>query len=231
MKRRLERAIGIAAMGDHYAALAERIRARFKEKYWDNSCGLFADTYDHRNYSQHVNIMAILTDIVTGEEATSLCSKILEDNSLTQATIYFRYYLFLAMKRAGLADRYLGELGIWRQQLKEGMTTWAEMPEPTRSDCHAWGASPNIELFRIFLGIDTDAPGFNRVRIAPALGKLREAQGSMPHPKGTIRVKYKLSKNGTMKAVINLPDKIGGSLVWNGKEYSLHGGEQVLEVR
>ena len=228
---RLERAIGIAAMGDHYAALAERIRARFKEKYWDNSRGLFADTYDHRNYSQHVNIMAILTDIVTGEEATSLCSKILEDNSLTQATIYFRYYLFLAMKRAGLADRYLGELGIWRQQLKEGMTTWAEMPEPTRSDCHAWGASPNIELFRIFLGIDTDAPGFNRVRIAPALGKLREAQGSIPHPKGTIRVKYKLSKNGTMKAVINLPDKIGGSFVWNGKEYSLHGGEQVLEVR
>mgnify|MGYP006957430292 FL=1 len=53
----------------------------------------------------------------------------------------------------------------------------------------------------------------------------------MPHPKGTIRVKYKLSKNGTMKAVINLPDKIGGSFVWNGKEYSLHGGEQVLEVR
>ncbi len=228
---RLERAIGIAAMGDHYAALAGRIRARFKEKYWDSSRGMFADTYDHRNYSQHVNIMAILTGIVTEDEATALCAKILEDKSLTQATIYFRYYLFLAMKRAGLANRYLDELGIWRQQLREGMTTWAEMPEPTRSDCHAWGASPNIELFRIFLGIDTEAPGFSRVRIAPALGRLQEAGGSIPHPQGTISVSYKLSKKGVLKAVIELPDNLAGVFVWKGNEYSLHGGKQILEVR
>ena len=51
-----------------------------------------------------------------------------------------------------------------------GLTTWAEMPEPTRSDCHAWGASPNIEFFRILLGIDSNAPGFKSIRIAPSLG-------------------------------------------------------------
>jgi hypothetical protein len=50
-------------------------------------------------------------------------------------------------------------LDEWRSQMSRGLTTWAEKQEPTRSDCHAWGASPNIEVYRIVLGIDTDAPG------------------------------------------------------------------------
>jgi hypothetical protein len=55
-----------------------------------------------------------------------------------------------------------------------GLTIWAEMPEPSRSDCHAWGASPNIEFYRILLGIDSYAPGFNKIKIAPSLGELKE---------------------------------------------------------
>jgi alpha-L-rhamnosidase len=115
--------------------------------------------------------------------------------------------------------------------LTEGMTTWAEMPSPTRSDCHAWGASPNVELFRTFLGIDTDAPGFTKVRIAPALGKLREASGAIPHPLGKVKVDYKVSKNGHMKASIQLPETVSGRFIWNAHEYPLHGGQQLIDAQ
>ena len=89
----------------------------------------------------------------------------LNDSSLIQATIYFRYYVHQALKVAGMGDHLLDNLQIWRDQMALGLTTWAEMPEPTRSDCHAWGASPNIEFFRILLGIDSNAPGFKSIRI------------------------------------------------------------------
>lgn len=221
----LEDELGLPALAQHYKSLASRIRKDFDRKYWDAQRKLYADTYDRRNFSQHVNIMAILTGIVTGSDATALCERILSEKNITQTTIYFKYYLFLAMKRAGLADRYLDELGIWRQQLRENMTTWAEMPEPTRSDCHAWGAAPNIELFRIVLGIDTDVPRFKKVRITPALGRLTKASGTIPHPDGFVRVDYKFGKKGQLEALVELPKGVSGVFVWEGKEYPLHEGE------
>ena len=226
----MEEKVGLPALGQHNTEVATLLRRDFKKKYGDDSRGEFADTYDHRNYSQHTNIMAILTDIVTGDEATRLCRKIITDSKLTQATIYFRYYLFMAMKHVGLGGQLTEQLGIWRQQLKEGMTTWAEMPEPTRSDCHAWGASPNVELFRTLLGIDTAAPGFGKVRIQPALGDLREASGSVPHPNGMVGVDYRATKKGDMKATIDLPATVSGTFVWKNKDYSLHSGRQVIDT-
>ena len=227
----METAMGLPALAQHDNDLAQRIRVDFKKKYWDENRKLFADTYDHRNFSQHTNIMAILTNIVTGEDATALCQNMLVDKNITQVTIYFRSYLLRAMNRAGLGNDMLDQMGIWRQQLTEGMTTWAEMPSPTRSDCHAWGASPNVELFRTFLGIDTDAPGFTKVKIAPALGKLREASGAIPHPLGKVKVDYKVSKNGHMKASIQLPETVSGRFIWNDHEYPLHGGQQLIDAQ
>ncbi|MFA6872845.1 MAG: alpha-L-rhamnosidase C-terminal domain-containing protein [Bacteroidaceae bacterium] len=227
---KMEAKIGIPALAQHDEELAQRIRVDFKKKYWDEKRGLFADTYDHRNFSQHTNIMAILTDIVKGDAATQLCHKMLTDKGITQGTIYFRYYLLRAMNHAGLSGEMLDQMGIWRKQLTEGMTTWAEEPEPTRSDCHAWGASPNVELFRTFLGIDTEAPGFGKVKIAPALGHLREASGTIAHPQGLVSVDYKISKAGRMKASVELPESVSGRFIWNGHEYPLHGGAQTIDA-
>ena len=217
----MEHRLGIEGMAQHYEALAQKIRAHFIDRYWDDSHRLFADTKDKRNYSQHTNIMAILCDILPQSQSKELCEKILEDKSITQATIYFRYYLFAAMKKVGLADRFLDELGIWRQQLKEGMTTWAETPEPTRSDCHAWGASPNVELYRMVLGISSGAPGFNKIIIAPALGKLKQISGTMPHPKGTIKVSLQALPGGKLKKQISVPHGVECEFVWNGKSETI----------
>lgn len=227
---RMEQAFGILSMAEHYRQVASAIRETIQKKYWNATRGLFADTYDHRSFSQHVNSLAILAGIVTGEEAVGVMERTLNDSSLIQATIYFRYYVHQALKIAGMGDRLLDNLQIWRDQMRLGLTTWAEMPEPTRSDCHAWGASPNIELFRILLGIDSNAPGFKSVRIAPSLGNLKEVSGTMPHPAGSITVSYKLNRKGKLTARLVLPENTNGVFVWKGKNYQLKSGEQVLTV-
>ncbi|WP_420153327.1 alpha-L-rhamnosidase C-terminal domain-containing protein, partial [Siphonobacter sp.] len=149
---------------------------------------------------------------------------------LTQTTIYFRYYVNQALSKAGLGDLLLDHLQLWQEQMGLGLTTWAEMPEPSRSDCHAWGSSPNIEFYRIVLGIDSEAAGFKRIRIAPALGTLKEASGSMPHPAGTIKTQYTLNAQGKLTARITLPPATSGTLHWKGKTYPLQEGSQVLSL-
>jgi alpha-L-rhamnosidase len=153
---------------------------------------------------------------------------LLTNRSLAPASIYFKYYLHMALTKAGLGDGYLDWLDIWRDNMREGLTTWAEMSDlgASGSDCHAWGSSPNIEFFRTVLGIDSDAPGFAKVKIEPHLGRLKNASGEMPHPKGKISVQYTSGKN----ALISLPPDVTGTFIWRGKTFSLHSGKNIIDL-
>jgi alpha-L-rhamnosidase len=106
-----------------------------------------------------------------------------------------------------------------------GLTTWAENYDVgnARSDCHAWGSSPNIELYRTVLGIDTDAPGFAGVKIKPSLGVLKKAGGEIPHPQGKIAVAYEF-KEGKWRIRISLPGNLPGTLIWKNNKYLLKAG-------
>jgi hypothetical protein len=155
----------------------------------------------------------------------------LADTSLAPASIYFKFYLHQALTKAGLGNDYMSWLDKWRENMKLGLTTWAETSDvsTSRSDCHAWGSSPNIEFFRTILGIDSDAPGFSKVLITPHLGSITDISGEMPHPNGTIAVSYKL-KQGAMQVEIDLPGKTSGNFLWKGKTHSLKPGRNSLNL-
>ena len=227
----LENAEGSQEYAQMYTQIANKMAATIKSKYWDASRNLFADTPDKKDFSQHTNSMAILAGLTSGEEATKVAKQMLSDESLTQATIYFKYYLHLALAQAGLGDDFLNWLGIWRENIELGLTTWGETSEveTTRSDCHAWGASPNIEVYRIILGIHSAAPYFKKVRIEPNLGTFEKISGEMPHPDGKIAVDYDNSGNG-LKAEISLPTGITGTFVWEGKSHELKSGKNNLAL-
>ena len=137
----------------------------------------------------------------------------------------------MALVKGGLGDDYMSWLGDWRDNIKAGLTTWAEEPNTTttRSDCHAWGSSPNIEFFRTILGVDSDAPGFEKIKVEPHLGTMTKASGEVPHPNGKVIVDYAL-ENGKLKAKINLPKNTSGSFIWKGKKFVLKAGENSLVI-
>ena len=128
-----------------------------------------------------------------------------------------------------MGDRYLDLLGPWRTMVSLGLTTWAEQPEPTRSDSHAWSAHPNFDLLRIVAGIRPASPGFATVSIEPNLGFLDHVKASQPHPNGTIEVEF-TSTAAKRDAEIRLPANVSGELVWLGKKYPLHGGQQSISL-
>ncbi len=225
----MEDALGSKAMAVDYRERGAQLRSTIQALYWDGARGLYADTPQKDAFSQQANSLAILAKLVEGDQARKVFDALWTAPNVTKSTVYFRFYTHAAARAAGLGDRYLGFLDLWRDMLKVGLTTWAEMPEPTRSDCHAWSASPNFELFRTMLGIASDAPGFRKIRIAPNLGPLNDLEGSIPHPRGEIRVK--LEKEGqTLTATTTLPEGTEGTFVWNNTSHPLHAGENKLRL-
>jgi hypothetical protein len=188
-----------------------------------------ADTPEKNSYSQHAGIMAILAEAIPAAEETQVMKNILYDSTLSQATFYYRFYLTRAMVKTGMADLYYSQLAPWRDMLKIGLTTFAEKPDPTRSDCHAWSASPIYDFLATICGIMPSSPGFKTVKIEPAFGELTQIKGTMPVPDGHITVTL-TRKNKSISGEIILPEKLTGKLVWNGKEISLHGGNQKINL-
>jgi len=223
----LEEAFGSREHAQHYRALASKIGEAVRQTCWDPSRKLVADTPAKRSFSQHVNVLAVLEDVIPATEQQSVLQNLLGDPSLIQATYYFRFYLFRAMKKASLADEYLNQLGPWRDMLALGLTTWAENPEPTRSDCHAWSAHPNFDLLATVAGVEPAAPGFREVTIHPHLGPLKQLKATLPHPDGDIVIAYERKGEGLV-ADVTLPEKLSGSFVWKGKEIPLRPGTQHL---
>lgn len=222
----MEAQLGMPAMADLYHQKAAQLTQTIRNKYWSTTRQLFAETAEKNSFSQHTNSLAILTGVAPKKQWAELSKTMLSDTTLTQCSIYFRYYMHMALVKAGLGNDYLSWLGAWRDNMDLGLSTWAEEPDVqhSRSDCHAWGASPNVEIYRTLLGIDSDSPGFKKIKISPNLGKITAISGSMPHPNGKVDVAYTV-KDNKWDIQIKLPQQTTGTLVWKGKSYSLKSGE------
>ncbi|CAN5586207.1 hypothetical protein BH24GEM3_BH24GEM3_17130 [soil metagenome] len=226
----LEAGLGEPALGVRYRALADAAVAAVQALAWDPARGLFADSPERGLYSQQTNVLAVLAGAVPIAEQAALMHRVLADSSLVPASYYFLFYVHEALREAGLADRYLEQLGPWQEMLALGLTTTPETPEPTRSDSHAWSAHPNYGLLATVLGVRSAEPGFRSVRIAPALGALRRAEGRVPHPLGDIEVRLtRLGVRG-LRAEITLPPGLGGVFEWRGRQIPLREGRQQFRL-
>ena len=237
----MESALGDKARAVLYRTVAERASHTVYKLCWNNEYGLLADTPAQKHFSQHANILGVWLDAIPRARQKDVLTKILSVSdagyvatgtvpSLTKATYYFRFYLARAVDHVEMGDQYLRLLGPWREMVSRGLTTWAEQPDPTRSDSHAWSAHPNYDLLTIVAGIRPKTPGFATVTIAPNLGPLKHVSASVPSPRGNIEAEY-TAENSRIRAVINLPVGVSGVLQWNGKRLSLHEGKQEMQLR
>ena len=220
---------------------ADRLQKTIFKSFWSAQEQLIADTAELKHFSQQANALAVWLDVIPREQQAGVMTRIYSvtdpafhspkplPKDMSAASSYFRFYLTRALVHAGLGDRYLETLGPWHTMLSNGLSTWAEQPEPTRSDSHAWSAHPNIDLLTTVAGITPSAPEFAKVRIAPGLGKLRHLAVSYPSPRGVIAVEYTVKTNG-VSAEVGLPNGLPGELVWKGKSYPLKAGVSRIDL-
>jgi hypothetical protein len=219
---------GQPTLAEKYRQTAERITKAVYEKCWDESRGYLADTPAKEEFSMHAQVFGVLTNTIPEASQKAFVKRFINDKTLIQPTMYFRFYLTQALKKTGLADLYLETLDLWNDMLQKGLTTFAENPDPTRSDCHAWSASPNYDFLATVAGIRPEIPGFKTVEIEPALGSLTFIKGQMPHPAGTISFNLKRTGSEGISGEIILPEGLTGKFIWNGKIITLKGKTNIV---
>ena len=248
----LEDLHGDRHLAEEYRAAAGRAAAGVLKLCWSKDYGLLADTPAQNHFSQHANILGVWLDVIPKERQRRVMEEVLiaseapgqkswpkyhiqydqyeEVPKMTLATYYFRFYLARAVDHVGMGDWYLDLLMPWREMVGLGLSTWAESPEPTRSDSHAWSAHPNFDLLTIVAGIRPESAGFGKVRIVPHLAGLKHVEAGMPTPRGMVEVRLTNGAEG-LQGGVRLPTGVEGELEWSGKRVALHEGEQTVAVK
>ena len=163
--------------------------------------------------------------MIGGRYADAVVHGLLNDPNIERTTISFTHYLFETYRMLGRMDKIFERLGLWFELEKLGFKTTLEMPEPSRSDCHGWGAHPIYHCFASILGIRPASPGFNTVSIEPQLGPLTHAKGTLVHPKGEIEADFRV-ENGKLRGTVSLPEGVTGTLKYGRTTVELVAGRQ-----
>ncbi len=221
----LEEWAGEAELAARNRKTAHRVAKAASGAFFNEKRGLMAEDREHTQFSEHAQCLALLSGMLDESKRSRIGESLFKDNDLAQATIFFTHYLFETCRVTGRMDVLHDRLGMWFDLARHGFKTTFEMPEPTRSDCHAWGAHPVYHYFATILGIRPASPRFQTVRIEPQLGPLTSATGTMVHPRGQIVVDVALDGD-RLKGSVSLPDGVSGVLVANGRETALHPGAQ-----
>ena len=188
---KVERALGHELQAKYWEGKADALKPVVVAKFWDGARGLLADDFEHKNFSEHAQALAIVADALPKDKLEHCFANLISDPKLTRCTVYFKYYLFEAYFKMGRGDLFVNGLDLWRDYLKWGLTTLLEEPadgikKDARSDCHAWGAHPLWFVKTGLAGIRSDAPFFAKVRVAPCPGGLTEFKAGYPHPGGQM---------------------------------------------
>ncbi|MFU8780219.1 MAG: alpha-L-rhamnosidase C-terminal domain-containing protein, partial [Kiritimatiellia bacterium] len=206
---------------------ATKLACAVQDSFWNADRGLFAEDPAHTSYSEHAQCLALLSGHFPELEVRCFEALITADD-LLRTTVYFSFYLLETFQRFGRGDLIIQKLDFWKNMVAMGFKTPVEMPEPARSDCHAWGSHPLFHMHASLAGIRPETPGFKTVVIKPSPGTLREVHSSMPHPAGVIHLDLEAQSDG-WQARISLPAGVEGQFVWAGAVYPLK-GVQVLTL-
>jgi len=208
--RDLEEAGGHPERAAIWEMEAVRIFARLELVSWDAAQGLYRDEPEGRWFSQHGQIVPILTGRIDPERAQALSERLDRETELVQSTLYFSHYLLEAYYQTGNQEAFDRRLEEWREMPGRGFKTPYEVRwDETRSDCHAWGSHPLFHLHASVLGVRPAAMGFRNVRIGPMLPVPGFARGRVPHPSGEVVVDLERTPEG-WRGSVSLPAGVQG---------------------
>jgi len=225
----LEAHFGEAHLAEHNRAWAAQLAAAVEARFWNEARGLFAEDVEHTRFSEHAQCLALLSGLFPARQERCFAA-LLQAEDLLRTTVYFSFYLLEVFQRFGRGDLILKKFDFWKEMVQMGFKTPVEMPEPSRSDCHAWGSHPLFHMHASLAGIRPAGPGFRRVLITPSPGTLQHLHSRIPHPRGEVFLQ--MEKHGARWEIdVVLPEGVTGTLAWQGQRHPLSPGRQQLSGR
>ncbi|CAG8158280.1 unnamed protein product [Penicillium salamii] len=167
-----------------YRSRAQGLRDAVNRHCYSHAEGLYQDGPSSNEYSQHSQVFAVLSETTQDTQAREVIRRM---DGASQCSSALQFYVFRAVEKVGLYDEYFSRLlDPWRRMLADNLTTWAEFEHHPRSDCHGWSAGPINEI----VGIYGVRPQGQRLRIAPRVDLLSQAEGTFATSGGCVRLKW-----------------------------------------
>lgn len=189
---RLEKYLGAPLLAAHYTDAADKLAAKIREHLYVPEKHLFRESLLGRHFTEHAQCLAVLAEILPPEETARLATAMLKEPGIDRTTIYFSHYLFEAFAKLERLNEVYDRFGLWFTLRDNGLKTTIESPEPTRSDCHAWGAHPLYHALASIVGLRPTEFGFRGLEIRPQLCGLREIAAAVPCPQGgTVKIRIR----------------------------------------
>ena len=178
-------------------------------------------------FSMHTIMWAVLSGIISGEEAKKMAQK-LDLDDIYKSSYSMNFFLFRALEKAGCYDMAANYFGGWQKMIELGCTTWCENPDDPRSECHAWSCAPLYEFSANVLGVKYSLD--NEIVIAPNTMGLEYASGNVPTRFGIVKVDWK-TDGEKFNINISSPEGVAKKLILpNGQLQMFTDGKKSFET-
>jgi hypothetical protein len=108
-------------------------------------------------------------------------------DEIVMAEPFMSYVVHDAVAAAGKADILPDLYRRWSEFLKDGYDTIGENWD-VGTHAHGWSTTPTRDMIFYTLGVTPATPGYAKASVAPRLGRLSWARGSIPTPHGHLAV-------------------------------------------
>jgi len=205
----LAQALGNEDEATKFLDQARTGRARFQEKFFDPSRGLYRDGVGIDHASLHANLFPLAFGLVPANERQHV-TQWLASRGMA-GSVYAAQYLLEGLFENGEDSAALGLMTAprdrsWRHMVETGATitweAWDQKYKPNQDWNHAWGAAPANLLPRFVLGVQPLAPGWATALVQPHPGNLGSAKGRMPTPRGELSVSWVQRKSFVLKLAL-----------------------------
>ena len=194
------------------------LREAAHQRFWESDRGLYCDKVETeagegRLYSQHANVLAILSGICPQEARNELLRQVIHPDNLGPVpagehakwakgrpesgplvpvgTLWFAHFICQALFECEMTDEAIQQMHFhWGPFAGDPTFPETRVTEGNTTQCHAWASGPSVLLPAYILGLRPVGPGWSKVEVVPQFGPLTKASGFVATPHGPIRVEW-----------------------------------------
>jgi len=199
----IEEWVGDAVITDRLKKFRDTLMTAIRREFWCDKTKAFALGSTKKTFAEHTQCFAVLSGMLNDDELKGIKDNLLNNPELQRATVYFKHYLFETYYALDCTEEIVKQLDFWDGLVDRGFKTTIEAPEPSRSDCHAWGAHPIYHLYASLLGVRPNRLGDRTIVFNPKPGGIEKIKATMADGNGSM-ISLDLRKDGNEYTVIQL---------------------------
>lgn len=197
-------ALALKKSGDAaaYTQKADAVKIAFIKHFTNPATGLVTDGIGTDHSSLHANMFAMAFGLIPDAHLQTVL-QFIKTRGLS-CSVYGAQFLLDALGKvdhSGYALQLLTGTGkrSWINMLQEGATmtmeAWGQQFKPNQDWNHAWGSAPANYIVRYLMGIQPARPAFEKIRIKPHPGNLRQAKIKYSTVRGVVALSFQQQKD------------------------------------